>query len=61
MAQPKKNPAAVAMGKLGGRKGGLARMRSMTKAERSALGKLGGLAGSRARWKDRKPQKPKTG
>ena len=35
----KKNRAAVALGRLGGRKGGAARMKSMTAAERSALGR----------------------
>ena len=33
--QPDKNPAAVALGKLGGRKGGLARAANMTPQKRS--------------------------
>ena len=33
--QPRKNPAAVALGRLGGRKGGPARAASMTAEERS--------------------------
>lgn len=47
-----KNPAAVALGKLGGKKGGKARMSKMTAEERSALGK----AAAEARWgKGEKP------
>jgi hypothetical protein len=40
----KKNPAAVALGRLGGRKGGKARMAALTPEERSALGKLAAAA-----------------
>jgi len=47
----KKNPAAVALGKLGGKKGGPARMRAMTPEERQAFARAGGLAGGRARAK----------
>jgi hypothetical protein len=36
----KKNSAAVALGRLGGKKGGKARMGALTPKERSALGKL---------------------
>jgi hypothetical protein len=36
MAKAKKNPAAVALGRLGGLRGGKARAASMTAAERSA-------------------------
>ena len=39
-----KNPAAVALGKLGGRKGGLARAKKLTKAERVAIARKGGQA-----------------
>jgi hypothetical protein len=45
MAQPqgvppkKKNPAAVALGKLGGRKGGKARAAALTPAKRKAIAK----------------------
>ena len=35
-----KDPAAVALGRRGGLKGGKKRMESLTKEERSALGKL---------------------
>lgn len=45
-----KNPAAVALGKLGGAKGGKARAKSLTKAERSAIAKKG----AKARWKKKK-------
>jgi len=46
-----KDPAAVALGRKGGKKGGKSRMASLTPEERSALGK----AAAAARWgKDRK-------
>lgn len=38
----KKNPAAVALGKLGGKKGGKARMAAMTPEERSEFARQGG-------------------
>jgi hypothetical protein len=41
-----KNPAAVALGRLGGKKGGLARAAKLTKAQRSAIAKKA----ARARW-----------
>ena len=47
MAKMKKNPAAVALGRLGGLKGGKARARKLTPKERSAIAKK--AAG--ARWK----------
>jgi hypothetical protein len=47
----KKNPAAVTLGKLGGKKGGPARMRAMTPEERQAFARAGGLAGGKARAK----------
>ncbi|MGD1148209.1 MAG: hypothetical protein ABR961_09690 [Thermoanaerobaculaceae bacterium] len=43
-----KNPAAVALGKLGGRKGGLARAAKMTAKQRSASAKKAAAV----RWKD---------
>jgi hypothetical protein len=54
MAQPqglpplKKNPAAVALGRLGGLKGGKARAAKLSKAKRSAIAKKA----AKARWKD---------
>lgn len=39
-----KNPAAVALGKLGGLKGGKARANALTKEERSAIAKKAALA-----------------
>lgn len=45
-ADAKKNPAAVALGRLGGLKGGKARAASLSKAERVAIGKKG----AKARW-----------
>jgi hypothetical protein len=45
--RPKKNKAAVALGKLGGRKGGLTRAKNLTAAERTAIAKKA----ARARWK----------
>jgi hypothetical protein len=48
---PKKNPAAVALGRLGGLKGGKARAATLSKAERSESAKKA----ARARWgKNRK-------
>ena len=42
----KKNPAAVALAKLGAKKGGKARMKQLTAAERSELARKA----ARARW-----------
>jgi hypothetical protein len=39
-----KNPAAVALGRLGGLKGGKARIKSLSKAGRSAFAQKGGIA-----------------
>jgi hypothetical protein len=39
-----KNPAAVALGRLGGLKGGLARSRKLSKARRSEIAKKAALA-----------------
>ena len=38
-AEPKKNPAAVALGRLGGLKGGKARAKSLSPAKRKAIAK----------------------
>ena len=43
-----KNPAAVALGRLGGLKGGKARAKALSKAQRSAIAKKA----AKARWKD---------
>jgi hypothetical protein len=43
----KKNPAAVALGRLGGLKGGKARAQKLTPEQRSEIARLGG----RNRWK----------
>jgi hypothetical protein len=53
-AKSKKNPAAVALGRLGGLKGGPARTASMTPAQRKAAARKAALA----RWskKQRKPE-----
>jgi hypothetical protein len=48
-----KNPAAVALGKLGGAKGGAARAASLTKSQRSEIAKVA----AQARWK-KSPRKP---
>lgn len=37
--QPEKNPAAVALGRLGGLKGGIARAKSLSEARRSEIAK----------------------
>ena len=38
-AKRKKNPAAVALGRLGGKKGGVARAKALTPAQRSEIAK----------------------
>jgi len=48
--EPKKNPAAVSLGRLGGLKGGKARAESLTPAKRKAIAKKAALA----RWKGTK-------
>jgi len=45
----KKNPHAVALGKLGGAKGGKARAENLSAAELSKIGQMGGKAGGKAR------------
>jgi hypothetical protein len=45
-----RNPAAVALGRLGGLKGGKARAKSLTKAQRIKIAR----SGATARWKKRK-------
>jgi len=45
----KKNPHAVALGRLGGLKGGIARSENLSDAELSAIGRKGGRAGGPAR------------
>ena len=47
--QPDKNPAAVALGRLGGRKGGPARAAALSAARRKAIAKKAAVA----RWKAR--------
>jgi len=42
-----KNPAAVALGKLGGLKGGLARAKALSKSRRKAIA----IKAAKARWK----------
>lgn len=44
-----KNPAAVALGRLGGAKGGKARAAALSKKERSAIAKKA----AKARWRNR--------
>lgn len=45
--KPEKNPAAVALGKLGGQKGGPARAKKLSAAKRKAIAKKAAAA----RWK----------
>ena len=45
----RKNPHAVALGRLGGSKGGKARAENLTTEELSAIGRAGGLVGGKAR------------
>ncbi len=44
---PEKNPAAVALGRLGGLKGGAARAKALSKEKRSAIARLA----AKGRWK----------
>lgn len=41
--EPAKNPAAVALGRLGGLKGGKARAESLSKSRRKAIAKMAAL------------------
>jgi hypothetical protein len=60
MAQPqgvppeKKNPAAVALGRLGGLKGGAARAKSLSKARRAEIAKKA----AQTRWKKKRKKVP---
>jgi hypothetical protein len=47
--KPKKNPHAVALGRMGARKGGLARAKKLTPEERSSSAKKAGEASGAAR------------
>ena len=47
LEQPEKNPAAVALGRLGGRKGGKARAANLTSGERQKIAKKAAFA----RWR----------
>lgn len=49
--QPRKNPAAVALGRLGGLKGGKARAAKLSAARRRAIAR----AAARARWQRARP------
>lgn len=51
-----KNPAAVALGRLGGKKGGRARADKLSAEQRSAIAKLA----AEKRWKDKKERKGRT-
>ncbi len=48
-AKPEKNPAAVALGRLGGKKGGPARAKKLSKKKRSEIAKKA----AKARWRNR--------
>jgi hypothetical protein len=49
---PEKNPHAVAMGKLGGKKGGLARAKKLTAKRRKQIAQQG----AKARWGEKKEE-----
>ena len=53
-AEPEKNPAAVALGRLGGKKGGPARAKKLSKKRRSEIAKKA----ARARWGDQSSDSP---
>ena len=55
LPQPK-NPAAVALGKLGGAKGGKARAKALIKQQRARIAKIA----AKARWGESKSKKVKT-
>jgi len=57
MAKKKKNPHAVALGKLGGKKGGKARAAKLSPERRSEIARLA----ARARWDREKAKKKKKG
>ena len=50
-AKQEKNPAAVALGKLGGLKGGVARAKSLSKARRKEIARAAAIK----RWKQKSP------
>jgi hypothetical protein len=50
-AKPEKNPAAVALGRLGGKKGGKARAAKLTAEERREIARKA----ARKRWAGKKP------
>ena len=52
-----KNPAAVALGRLGGKKGGPARAKKLTADERSEIARIAALA----RWRKAKGESDQTG
>jgi hypothetical protein len=54
---PQKNPAAVALGKLGGKKGGPARAAALSKTERKAIASRA----AKARWANRGASDEQTG
>jgi hypothetical protein len=51
MAPRRKNPHAVALGRMGGPKGGRARAKKLTAEQRSDIARMGGKAGGPARAK----------
>ena len=53
--ETKKNPAAVALGKLGGKKGGPARAKALSSERRSEIAR----AAAKARWTKEKGKKTK--
>ncbi|MEX2142851.1 MAG: hypothetical protein WD894_26580 [Pirellulales bacterium] len=55
--KPLKNKAAVALGKLGGRKGGLARAKNLSADERTAIAKKA----AKARWKKQRKKQTTSG
>ena len=55
--KPLKNKAAVALGKLGGRKGGLARAKNLSADERTAIAKKA----AKARWKKQRKNQTTSG
>jgi hypothetical protein len=58
--RPKKNAAAVALGRLGGLKGGAARAAKLSPEQRTGIARKAGKAGAAARWGSKKEKGGKT-
>jgi hypothetical protein len=55
-SKKKKNPAAVALSRLGASKGGKARAKALSEEQRKEIAQKAGIAGAAARWGKKKPK-----